>query len=255
MDISALDIADLTGIGHFTALTSLDISSNPIYMADLSSNTNLTKLTADNIGLEIAGSASCNYLNTLGLDTSKMSDISGAELINGVLYPTDNQITYTYNCGNSLTIRPLISVDSFAHSFSTWTDNGNGSHSRICSECGISETESHTFGDWTANINGTHSHKCSICGAVETDEHTVGEWISDKNGSHHTVCTICGETITESCNFGEWSDNGDGTHSRTCADCGYVETAEHDFGEWTINMNGTRTRVCSICGHIEIEVI
>lgn len=73
---------------------------------------------------------------------------------------------YTYVDGN---------VDALGHAWGEWVDDGNGeTHTRICSGCGITETEEHHWGEWKLNKdatlfkNGTKTRVCPDCGATET---------------------------------------------------------------------------------------
>ena len=250
MDLSGLEIENLEGIENFRYLTILDISDNPILSADLSSNTALDTLIADGLGKSFA-SISCDTITGLGLDTTKLSDLSGAYIKDGTLVPTDSTITYTYDCGNGFTIAPTITASSIGHSFGEWTDNGDGTHSEICSVCGYTVTGTHEYGDWTANADGTHSRFCGICGSEESEAHSITAWTSNNDGTHSGQCAICCDVETENCTFGEYTDNGDGTHSCTCEVCGGTLTSAHNYGEWSDNGNGTHSRICEDCGHVE----
>ena len=108
-----------------------------------------------------------------------------------------------------------------AHTITTWTDNGNGTHSGTCDKCGYKSTGDHNYGA---------DDKCTKCGSVKTCDHN---WIMEKDGTNHwEKCTKCDlirnketHTITT------WTDNGNGTHSGTCDKCGYILTRNHTFGD------------------------
>ena len=57
-------------------------------------------------------------------------------------------------------------------------------HTRTCSVCSATETESHSFGTWVDNGDGTHIHSCSICGTDETASHVLDE-------ETNSYCTVC----------------------------------------------------------------
>ncbi len=82
------------------------------------------------------------------------------------------------------------------HVFGSWTDAGDGTHTRVCVDCGSVETTAHHYGDWTDAGNGTHTRTCTDCGSTETASHTYGDWEQGADGtlSHH--CTVCGITQT-----------------------------------------------------------
>lgn len=69
------------------------------------------------------------------------------------------------------------------HSYSDWTHNGDGTHSRSCS-CGDTQTEACTF-EYIDNEDGTHTEFCSDCDYEKTTVHT---YTDDK--------CVCGNEIT-----------------------------------------------------------
>ena len=81
------------------------------------------------------------------------------------------------------------------HNGAEYKDNGDGTHKKVCSECGYVEVdnEAHTPAENTAytdNGNGTHSFTCTACGDV-TEEHAF-----DENGT--CVCGINLFTVSDS---------------------------------------------------------
>lgn len=62
----------------------------------------------------------------------------------------------------------------------SWTDNGDGTHSHICADCGFTETSGHNFGDWTTDIKGFRTRECELCGCTETE--TIEFIRGDLNG-------------------------------------------------------------------------
>lgn len=71
----------------------------------------------------------------------------------------------------------------------TYTDNGDGTHTMTCADCGYSTTEGHSFVDgsqYIVNENFTHSFTC-ICGEYVTEKHTFDET---------TGKCVCGEKAT-----------------------------------------------------------
>ncbi len=82
----------------------------------------------------------------------------------------------------------------------------------------VSDGSAHTHdftGDYVDNGDGTHSRKCTECDEVgEAENHTF---------VNH-IC-VCGATSEHSFT-GDYVNNGDGTHSRKCTGCGEISTPE-----------------------------
>lgn len=89
----------------------------------------------------------------------------------------DHLWTYTNNGENHTTRCNLCGKDGGAvnHSYTGWTDNGDGTHTGKC-VCGAESTEQHTLA-LTPNADGlTHKTSCKHCGWTSDDEkHTFGE--------------------------------------------------------------------------------
>jgi hypothetical protein len=65
----------------------------------------------------------------------------------------------------------------------------------------VNEVHDHEFGAWTSNENGTHSRVCSICGASETVDCTYTDvvtapTVTDQGYTTHT-CTVCGYSFAD----------------------------------------------------------
>ena len=145
-----------------------------------------------------------------------------------------------------------VTVPAKNHSFGEWVDNEDGeTHTRTCSACTATETESHSFVAWENNDDGTHTCACA-CGATETENHTFSAWEDKENGTHTRTCA-CGAAEAGDHAFGAWIDNGNGAHTRTCSVCSATETESHSFGAWIDNEDGTHIRTCSICAATETE--
>ena len=89
----------------------------------------------------------------------------------------DHLWTYTNNGENHTTRCDLCGKDGGAvnHSYTGWTDNGDGTHTGKC-VCGAESTEKHTLA-CTPNPDGlTHSTKCSVCGyAAAAENHNFDQ--------------------------------------------------------------------------------
>ena len=128
-----------------------------------------------------------------------------------------------------------------------------GEKGKVCSRCGMKETEKiPALGhSWTDNGDGTH-----ICVRGDaTEAHAYGEWTTvtaatcTTPGVEKRTCTECGheETREIPATGHNWVDNGNGTH--TCTNCGATEAvgalelrvvdAEGMNKPFTVSQNGT----------------
>ncbi len=103
---------DYKGIEHFASLKELTLININIVALDLSQNTKLEKLTCTDCGV-FNSELTSDYIASLPIDTSKIIEISGAQIIDGRIIPTSNNITYTYDCGNGFTAQFSIKGDTF----------------------------------------------------------------------------------------------------------------------------------------------
>ena len=129
----------------------------------------------------------------------------------------------------------------------------DGEKGKVCSRCGMKETEKiPALGhSWTDNGDGTH-----ICVRGDaTEAHAYGEWTTvtaatcTTPGVEKRTCTECGheETREIPATGHNWVDNGNGTH--TCTNCGATEAvgalelrvvdAEGMNQPFTVSQNGT----------------
>ena len=128
-----------------------------------------------------------------------------------------------------------------------------GEKGKVCSRCGMKETEKiPALGhSWKDNGDGTH-----ICVRGDaTEAHAYGEWTTvtaatcTTPGVEKRICTECGheETREIPATGHNWVDNGNGTH--TCTNCGATEAvgalelrvvdAEGMNKPFTVSQNGT----------------
>ena len=129
----------------------------------------------------------------------------------------------------------------------------DGEKGKVCSRCGMKETEKiPALGhSWMDNGDGTH-----ICVRGDaTEAHAYGEWTTvtaatcTTPGVEKRTCTECGheETREIPATGHNWVDNGNGTH--TCTNCGATEAvgalelrvvdAEGMNKPFTVSQNGT----------------
>ena len=86
IDVSNKSIADLTGIEHFTALTSLSCNDNQLSALDVSNNTALTQLICYNNQLTALDVSDCTALATLYCDGNQLTalDVSHNTALRGL---------------------------------------------------------------------------------------------------------------------------------------------------------------------------
>ena len=123
------------------------------------------------------------------------------------------------------------------HKVTTWGNNGDGTHSGLCTVCNYKVTEIHNYGV---------DNKCTDCGTTKPDEQCEHDWKQKSDNKYHwDECTKCGSIKDkEEHTVTKWEDNGDGTHSGTCTVCGYKITENHS--------NGT-SKNCDKCNYIVKE--
>ena len=179
-------------------------------------------------------------------------------------YVTDYDSTYHWKecsiCGQVQT----GSLEN--HEYTTYTNNGDGSHSSTCTTCQHTLTENHSY------ENG----QCSNCNATASSESCSHTYATKYNSTYHwEECSICGgikSETTEVHNFETYTNNGDGTHSSTCTICQHSLTENHSYENgqcsdcnatkpnescshtYVINNDSTHHwEECSICGAITSE--
>ncbi|MDO4325313.1 MAG: leucine-rich repeat protein [bacterium] len=123
----------------------------------------------------VADGSAAVLLRNVGSTTLKSILKSGMAYYSGTDVIAENLITDL--TGRSLT--GTVTVSECKHSFGTWTNAGDGTHSRVCAVCGHTEKGAHSCSTWTDNSDGkTHSGECGACGASMSEEH---RW--DTNGN------------------------------------------------------------------------
>ncbi len=146
---------------------------------------------------------------------------------------------------------------SHTHTYS-WTSNGDGTHTGICS---CSDTTTQNCSD--NNQDG----RCDVCNGTMGSSHThTYNWVSNGNGTHTGTCS-CGDSTTQSCSDSDgngtcdicggtiggshthtyinYQDNGDNTHTGTCS-CGNKLTEAH--------IDNSSDGICDKCNAIIAEI-
>ncbi len=153
------------------------------------------------------------------------------------------------------------------HVWGPWTDNGDGTHTRVCTACGEgTESGEHTWNNGvvttepTCEEKGEMTYTCTLCGATKTEEidptdHSYGQWTSDGDETHSRECAACGDVETEDHVWTDWTHDDDETHSRTCTVCGETQKVEHVWDDGvetkpaTCITPGEILITCTVCNH------
>ncbi len=127
------------------------------------------------------------------------------------------------------------------HTF-TYTSISSTQHTKTCTECGYSVTESHG-GPCTAISATQHVKPCMACGYSVTANHTFSYTYS--SGGHTATCTGCGYSVTatHSLTNDSYTING---HTRVCT-CGYSVTESHTLS-FRYNID-KHWQECSVCDY------
>ena len=104
LDVSNLGIRSLQGIEYFTELESLDCSGNELTSLDLSKNSNLQELDAEDNVREVAIADDNGFeLSSLpGFEPRRASGWQGGHLEAGMLYFDSREVSYAYAVGRTL---------------------------------------------------------------------------------------------------------------------------------------------------------
>ena len=110
----------------------------------------------------------------------------------------------------------------------------------------ISKYKGHVYGSWSDNGNGTHSRTCNACGHVDTVEHNwiVATCVQAK------YCKDCGlaegEPVADAHKWGAYTTNDNGTHTKVCAyNSEHTDTQDCSYSDATC----TSLAKCSTCGY------
>ena len=117
---------------------------------------------------------------------------------------------------------------------------------KICEKCGAEyDIPGHAWGEWNPNGDGTHTRICTnpTCDAKEENVPCGG----DRSATCTTkgTCETCGGSYYGGHAWGKWSSAGNGTHIRSCMNyCSEVDTASCFGGTATCSAKA----VCEACG-------
>lgn len=147
-------------------------------------------------------------------------------------------VTECQNCHNDGNVT-LLQVHTGGTQGPTCTEG------KICEDCGAKyDIHSHVWGAWTPNGNGTHTRRCTNpnCNAVENAP-CGGD--SSATCISPGTCTTCGGRYDGGHNWKNPANSslGNGTHRIICLRCGLQGTASCTGGTATC----TAKAVCEVC--------
>ena len=138
----------------------------------------------------------CDACGRSGMHTHSYSSTSYSQNSNSI-----HNIIKSCSCGATQ------NAGTEEHSFESYSNNGNGQHSRTCSKCGYTQTESHTevideAKEATCTETGkTEGKHCSVCNTVTVAQQEIPakghtEVIDE---AKEATCTETGETEGKHC--------------------------------------------------------
>ena len=118
---------------------------------------------------------------------------------------------------------------------------------KTCEKCGAEyDIPGHAWGEWNPNGDGTHTRICTNpnCDAKEENVPCGGD--SRATCIRPGTCTTCGGRYDGGHDWGAWRPNDDGTHTRRCtrSNCDGAETENCSGGTATCSAKA----VCEVCG-------
>ena len=118
---------------------------------------------------------------------------------------------------------------------------------KICEKCGAEyDIPGHAWGEWNPNGDGTHTRICTNpnCDAKEENVPCGGD--SRATCIRPGTCTTCKGRYDGGHDWGAWRPNDDGTHTRRCtrSNCDGAETENCSGGTATCSAKA----VCKVCG-------
>lgn len=148
-------------------------------------------------------------------------------------------VTECQNCHNDGNVT-LLQVHTGGTQGPTCTEG------KICEDCGAEyDIPGHAWGEWKPNGNGTHTRRCTNpnCDAKEENAPCGGD--PSATCISPGTCTTCKGRYDGGHAWGEWSSAGNGTHTRSCTNyCREVDTAKCTGGKATCSAKA----VCVECG-------
>ena len=224
-NISYIDVSNCTNLNkilvEYNPLVCLDLSNNPIVktLSDTGLIRNLTQTT-------------CNPLEFIGLDTSKITQITGANILDGKIYPTSTTVKYTYQCNDTISADFTLTLPIIMHTY-IYVSVDETSHKTECPICGsvFVKSENHIF-------DNSCDTSCNKCDYERTITH---KYVSKYDStSHWKECSVCGNKIDVT------SHKFDNACDTSCNDCNYTRTISHKY--ISKYDSTSHWKECSVCG-------
>ena len=157
------------------------------------------------------------------------------------------------DCGYSRT----EAIGAIGHDFGYWMKADDGSHRRVCRNCGAEERGAHVINAAVWSADGTnHWHICSVCEQpVNIGAHTPG---AEATETTNQICVTCGYVLKAATSHehewsSEWSSDESG-HWHACHDCSEKsEFAEHTYADEYATDEIGHWRVCTVCGYKDVK--
>ena len=225
-NISYIDVSNCTDLNkivvEYNPLVCLDLSNNPIVktLSDTGLIRNLTQTT-------------CNPLEFIGLDTSKITQITGANILDGKIYPTSTTVKYTYQCNDTISADFTLTLPIIMHTY-IYVSVDETSHKTECPICGsvLVKSENHIF-------DNSCDTSCNKCDYERTITH---KYVSKYDStSHWKECSICGNKIDVT------SHKFDNACDTSCNNCDYTRTISHKYVSKYDSTS--HWKECSVCGN------
>ena len=151
-----------------------------------------------------------------------------------------NPFVLTDDTNQVITLRYEVGC---AHDEVDYTDNEDGTHDGVCSDCHetVVDNEKHEYKDGY----------CIKCGAKEPEkecDHDEIDYTDNEDGTHDGVCSDCHETVVDN----EKHEYKDGY----CIKCGAKEPekeCDHENVDYTDNEDGTHDGVCKDCDKLVVD--
>lgn len=207
-------------------------------------------------------------INDIPVDLTKHENMQDYEKVDSTCQ-TEGYKAYRYcsACGTYEIEKETIPVK--AHKYTTYTPNGDGTHTATCDTCDAAvATPATDTGDCAGGTaNCVDVAVCVVCsgkyGDVDSANHKTVITVKKKDSTCQTEghdaykkCEACGvdiDTITPIAKkdhvYGSWSANNDGTHSRSCTTC---DAAVAEVAKETVGCSGGEATCiakakCSVC--------
>ena len=153
-------------------------------------------------------------------------------------YYDENQHIYSCNC--------VVKDENKVEHNWQYTSNIIGGHTKTCSDCGYSKSESHVY-EYSYENADTHKGTCSLCGYESIEDHYYNCTYVDSD-SHLGVCRECGHEATLSHSY-EYKAIDSTYHILTCK-CGATSGTSSKH-LWTAALEDNVVK-CKTCARTKI---